>query len=198
MLRARYGQTRWDRGLVKAQCVLSREEWDFSNAKEMGRKSCVPRAADFQGTALAPLFPYVESHLDEMLLPQWTFYWQFLFDNSFDAHMFGGIWPELLGTIYLTLGAMTFAIPLGVISAIYLTEYSAGGPPGADVADLHQHPGRRAQHRVRAVRPGVFHQYDPRLGLEERVGRFDDPGAVGAAGGGPRGRGGDPGGAARL
>jgi phosphate transport system permease protein len=127
MLRARYGQTRWDRALVKAQVVLSREEWDFSHAKEMGRKVVVARAADFQGTAIAPLFPYVESHLSEMLLPQWTFYWQFLFDNSFDAHMFGGIWPELLGTIYLTLGAMTFAIPLGVVSAIYLTEYSVEG-----------------------------------------------------------------------
>ncbi len=44
-----------------------------------------------------------------------------------DAHFFGGIWPELLGTLYLTLGAILFAVPTGVISAIYLVEYAGEG-----------------------------------------------------------------------
>ena len=62
-----------------------------------------------------------------MMLTKWTFYWQFLTDKSKDAHIFGGIWPEVLGTIYLTLGAMLFALPLGIIAAIYLCEYSKDG-----------------------------------------------------------------------
>ena len=36
----------------------------------------------------------------------------------------GGIFPALLGTIYLVTGAILFAVPLGVLSAIYLVEYS--------------------------------------------------------------------------
>jgi phosphate transport system permease protein len=36
----------------------------------------------------------------------------------------GGIFPAILGTLYLVLGAVLFAVPLGVLSAIYLVEYS--------------------------------------------------------------------------
>jgi phosphate transport system permease protein len=36
----------------------------------------------------------------------------------------GGIFPALVGTIYLTLGTMVFSLPLGVFAAIYLTEYA--------------------------------------------------------------------------
>ena len=32
----------------------------------------------------------------------------------------GGIFPAILGTLYLVLGAIIFAVPLGVLSAIYL------------------------------------------------------------------------------
>jgi len=37
----------------------------------------------------------------------------------------GGIFPAILGTLYLTIGAICFALPLGTSAAIYLTEYSA-------------------------------------------------------------------------
>ena len=43
-----------------------------------------------------------------------------LTDTSIDAHMFGGIWPEMLGTLYLTIGAILFAVPMGIISAIQI------------------------------------------------------------------------------
>jgi phosphate transport system permease protein len=59
-----------------------------------------------------------------MLRPRWTFYGRFLTDSSIDSHFFGGIWPEVLGTLYLTLGALLFALPMGIISAIYLVEYA--------------------------------------------------------------------------
>jgi phosphate transport system permease protein len=125
----RYGQVRWDRALAKRGKVLYSEKYDYSDPTRMGIRILVPRMEEFRGGPgdLAPLFAYIENDLDEMLLPRWTFYWRFLFDKSVDAHFFGGIWPELLGTFYLTVGAVVFAVPMGVISAVYLVEYSREG-----------------------------------------------------------------------
>ncbi len=36
----------------------------------------------------------------------------------------GGIFPALIGTIWLTVGALLLALPLGVAAAIYLSEYA--------------------------------------------------------------------------
>ena len=124
LMRDQYGQTRWDRALVKLDRVLNREDWDYSQPGRSGVKVMKPRAAEFSGTALAPMFPYLQANIDTLLLPRKTIYWQFLTDESYDSHFFGGIWPELLGTFYLTVGAMLFAIPMGLIAAIYLTEYA--------------------------------------------------------------------------
>ena len=44
-----------------------------------------------------------------------------------DSMTRGGIMPAILGTVYLTLGAMVIALPLGILSAIYLTEYAKQG-----------------------------------------------------------------------
>jgi phosphate transport system permease protein len=93
----------------------------------MGTQFFTPRAEEFSGTPLEPLFPYVEDNVRAMLRPRPTIYWRFLFDRSMDAHFFGGIWPELLGTFYLALGAILFAVPMGLIAAIYLTEYARQG-----------------------------------------------------------------------
>jgi len=124
LMRSQYGQTRWERAQVKLSHALYREEWDYSDPTRRGILRLKPRSADFSGTPLSPLFPYLENNLDRMLLPRRTVYWQFLTDTSFDSHFFGGIWPEILGTFYLTVGAMLFALPLGLIAAIYLTEYA--------------------------------------------------------------------------
>jgi phosphate transport system permease protein len=93
----------------------------------MGVQVETPRVNQFKGTQLEPLFQYLEDHLEDMLRPKTTFYWQFITDTSKDSHIFGGIWPEVLGTLYLTLGAMLFAVPMGVIAAIYLCEYAREG-----------------------------------------------------------------------
>jgi len=124
LIRDQYGQARWDRAQVKLRHLLYIEEYDYSDTSQMGKLVLKPRVDYFEGTALEPLFPYLEEHLDEMLRPRFTLYWRFLFDESFDAHFFGGIWPEMLGTFYLALGAMIFAVPLGIITAIYLAEYA--------------------------------------------------------------------------
>jgi phosphate transport system permease protein len=127
LIRQRYGQTRWDRTQIKLHEVLYTEEWDYSNPDAMGVLVEKPRVDQFKGTKLEPMFGYLEEHIAEMLRPKLTFYWQFITDTSRDSHIFGGIWPEVLGTIYLTLGAMIFAIPMGVIAAIYLCEYAKEG-----------------------------------------------------------------------
>jgi phosphate transport system permease protein len=127
LLRQQYGQTRWDRTQVKLHEVLYSEEWDYSNADAMGVLVEKPRVDAFRETELEPLFEYVEENIGEMLRPRTTLYWQFITDKSKDSHIFGGIWPEVLGTLYLTLGAMIFAVPMGVIAAIYLCEYAKEG-----------------------------------------------------------------------
>jgi phosphate transport system permease protein len=57
-----------------------------------------------------------------MLNPKWTFYWKYFIHDQINSHYFGGIGPEILGTLLLTLLGMLFVIPLGVISAAYLVE----------------------------------------------------------------------------
>lgn len=125
--RQRYGQTRWDRALVKQHHVLYRTGWDHSDPTMMGKETSVPRVRDFENTSLDPLFGHVEKNLEKMLLPRRTFHWRFLTQDSLDAHFFGGIWPETLGTFYLAAGAMLFAVPMGIIAAIYLAEYAGRG-----------------------------------------------------------------------
>lgn len=50
--------------------------------------------------------------------------WGFLTQVPKDAMTAGGVAPAIVGTLYLTLGAILFALPLGVASAVYLCEYS--------------------------------------------------------------------------
>jgi len=53
--------------------------------------------------------------------------WDFITKPPTDSMTKGGIMPAILGTIYLTIGAIAIGLPLGVASAIYLTEYAKGG-----------------------------------------------------------------------
>jgi phosphate transport system permease protein len=53
--------------------------------------------------------------------------WEFLTQAPRNAMTSGGVAPAILGTFYLTLGAMLFALPLGLACAIYLCEYSPKG-----------------------------------------------------------------------
>jgi len=43
------------------------------------------------------------------------------------AYSGGGIWPCIVGTVLLVVGAMAIALTLGVLSAIFLSEYSRPG-----------------------------------------------------------------------
>jgi phosphate transport system permease protein len=50
--------------------------------------------------------------------------WQFLSDMPRQGMRAGGIFPAIIGTIYLVTGAIIFALPIGLLAAIYLSEYS--------------------------------------------------------------------------
>lgn len=50
--------------------------------------------------------------------------WEFVTEVPRRAMTKGGVAPAIVGTFYLTIGAMAFAIPLGLACAIYLCEYS--------------------------------------------------------------------------
>jgi phosphate transport system permease protein len=53
--------------------------------------------------------------------------WEFLTQGPRNAMTQGGVAPAILGTFYLTLIAISFALPLGLACAIYLCEYSPKG-----------------------------------------------------------------------
>lgn len=53
--------------------------------------------------------------------------WDFITKPPTDSMTKGGIMPAILGTMYLTVGAISIGLPLGVASAIYLTEYARQG-----------------------------------------------------------------------
>jgi phosphate transport system permease protein len=50
--------------------------------------------------------------------------WQFLSDIPRQGMRAGGIFPAIIGTVYLVAGAIIFALPIGLMAAIYLSEYS--------------------------------------------------------------------------
>ncbi|MBN1930926.1 MAG: phosphate ABC transporter permease PstA [Desulfobacterales bacterium] len=50
--------------------------------------------------------------------------WEFLTQPPKEAMTRGGILPCIIGTLYLSLGAMLIAFPIGVASAVYLNEYA--------------------------------------------------------------------------
>jgi phosphate transport system permease protein len=48
----------------------------------------------------------------------------FIFGYPSEGMKAGGIWPAIVGTIYLTLGSAFFSVPLGIGASIYLSEYA--------------------------------------------------------------------------
>jgi phosphate transport system permease protein len=53
--------------------------------------------------------------------------WEFLTTPPKDLGRSGGIYPAIIGTLYLVGGAIAIALPLGIGAAVYLTEYTREG-----------------------------------------------------------------------
>jgi len=53
-----------------------------------------------------------------------TMSWEFISQPPRNGMRDGGVFPAILGTIFLTLGTAVAAIPLGIGAAIYLAEYA--------------------------------------------------------------------------
>ncbi len=53
--------------------------------------------------------------------------WKFLTAMPEDGMTRGGIYPAIIGTLCLIAGSMLFAFPVGVLSGIYIQEYSKTG-----------------------------------------------------------------------
>jgi len=54
--------------------------------------------------------------------------WEFLSGFPRDGMTKGGIFPAILGTLLLAMGALVIALPLGCGAAVYLAEYARPGP----------------------------------------------------------------------
>jgi len=50
--------------------------------------------------------------------------WDFLTTFPSNGMKEGGIYPAIVGTLYLTIGTAIFSVPLGIGAAIYLSEYA--------------------------------------------------------------------------
>ncbi|MCD6109023.1 MAG: phosphate ABC transporter permease PstA, partial [Thermoplasmata archaeon] len=53
--------------------------------------------------------------------------WEFLSQSPVDSGRAGGIYPAIMGTLYLVGGAILLALPIGIGAAVYLTEYTREG-----------------------------------------------------------------------
>jgi len=124
----RYGATRMDTARRALDDLLYAEKWIEAEPGRPLVKQRIPREEQFAGTRLAALFPCVREHLNEMLRPRLTFYGQYFWDDSIPGHYFGGVGPEILGTLSLTALAILFAFPIGLVSAAYLVEVAGDNP----------------------------------------------------------------------
>ncbi len=55
-------------------------------------------------------------------------WWEYLADDPREANTEGGIKPAIFGTALMTMVMSVLVVPVGVLAALYLREYSKGGP----------------------------------------------------------------------
>jgi len=122
LVRLQYGSTRWDQTQVQLDKLLWATAYVPTEPGQPDRKVRTHRSEQFAGTSLEGLFGLIERNIDEMLLPKRTVYWSYFTDDMTTGHYFGGVGPEILGTLLVTVLAMLFAFPLGLCAAAYLVE----------------------------------------------------------------------------
>ncbi|NHN59686.1 MULTISPECIES: phosphate ABC transporter permease PstA [Halorussus] len=83
------------------------------------------------GLFTEPAFWFHAPVLDEWVIfeiPGVWFYWPFTMNGySLSQDVMNGVLPSIVGTVWLVVGAVLFAVPLGVGAAVFLTEYAEQG-----------------------------------------------------------------------
>lgn len=92
-------------------------------ARKKARRELLARWVCFgmAGAMIVPLAALV-SYLVVRAAPSLSI--DFLLDPPLRGMKEGGVWPALVGTIYLIVMALSVSAPLGVLAAIYLNEYA--------------------------------------------------------------------------
>lgn len=129
LMRVTYGATRWDQALQIQEKILNRRTRVPDPDSGWLKEVIAPRSEDFDGE-LDELFALIgdDEYLRSTLNPRFTVYWQYFIDPANPTRLFGGVGPEIVGTALLSLLAMAFALPTGVMTAAFLVECTRGGP----------------------------------------------------------------------
>lgn len=126
--RNKYGQTRMDiaKKVFEESVAKIRIVADGANGTKIFKM--VDTAEYFKGTKIAEIFGDIKKNFGGLMQPHFVFYGGFFTHDPIDANIFGGIFPMIVGTFYLTAGAMLIAAPLGTVAAIYFAEYAKPSP----------------------------------------------------------------------
>jgi phosphate transport system permease protein len=129
LLQERYGATRWDMAADFRGRILTATDWVLNEATRRRERQEVPRRDKFDGK-LDRFFDLLadDETFAGMMNPRFTFYWQYFIDDCTPGHYAGGVGPEIMGTLLITLLAMVFAVPTGIITAAYLVECTRETP----------------------------------------------------------------------
>jgi phosphate transport system permease protein len=75
-------------------------------------------------TTIAVVAPVIYILLQIVINGSSAISWEFISQSPSQAGKAGGILPALVGTLFLMIGTILFALPIGVLAGIYLTEYA--------------------------------------------------------------------------
>ncbi|WP_440007987.1 phosphate ABC transporter permease PstA [Halomicrococcus sp. SG-WS-1] len=82
------------------------------------------------GLFTGPVFWFRMPGLGEYVIleaPGLWFHWPFAMNGFTLSNQMNGVFPSIVGTFWVVLGAVLFAVPLGVGAAVFLTEYAEQG-----------------------------------------------------------------------
>ncbi len=92
-----------------------------SRNRQLSQRTAFSLMAAATIIALIPVFAIV---LQIIVNGAGAISWEFLTQPPSQAVKAGGIFPAIIGTFYLMLGTIIFALPLGIMAGIYLSEYA--------------------------------------------------------------------------
>lgn len=78
----------------------------------------------FLGMLICILLPLIAILGDLLWQAAPSLNWQFLVSSPTHGMREGGVWPAFIGTLYLVGLSLAVAAPIGVLAAVYLTEYA--------------------------------------------------------------------------